>query len=61
MEMFILVPENFDLTGHQFVPLIYAFGIKFDGRRRARLVANGKVTTGPPEAEVWSGVVDTIT
>eukprot|EP00957_Ditylum_brightwellii_P043920 3331869-Ditylum_brightwellii.AAC.1 len=29
----------------------------FDGRRRARLVANGKVTIGPPEEDVWSGVI----
>ena len=61
METFILVPADFDLTGYQVVPLIYAFDVKFDGRRRARLVANGRVTIGPPEAEVWSGVVDTVT
>ena len=39
--------------------MIYAWDVKFDGRRQARLVANGKVTIGPPEAEVWSGVVST--
>ena len=61
LDTFTLVPENFDFTGFQFVPLIYAFDVKFDGRRKARLVANGKVTIGPPEAEVWSGVVDTVT
>jgi hypothetical protein len=61
METFTLVPDGFDLKGYQYVPLIYAFDVKFDGRRRARLVANGKVTIGPPESEVWSGVVNTET
>ena len=61
LDTFELMPEDFDLDGYQFVPLIHAFDVKFDGRRRARLVANGKVTVGPPEAEVWSGVVNTET
>ena len=59
MKTFEIMPDNFDLTGYQYVPLIYAWDVKYDGRRRARLVANGKVTIGPPEAEVWSGVVST--
>eukprot|EP00957_Ditylum_brightwellii_P176389 13432034-Ditylum_brightwellii.AAC.1 len=42
MAIFELMPENFDLTGYQYVPLIYAWDVKLDGRRRARLVANGK-------------------
>eukprot|EP00957_Ditylum_brightwellii_P199880 15237655-Ditylum_brightwellii.AAC.1 len=52
---FELMPENFNLTGHQYAPLIYAWDVKFDGRRRARFVANGKVTIGLPEENVWSG------
>ena len=59
MDTFELMPEGFDLDGYQYVPLIYAWDVKFDGRRRARLVANGKVTIGPPEEDVWSGVVNT--
>jgi len=59
MDTFEEIPEGFDLTKYQYVPLIYAFDAKFDGRRRARLVGNGKVTKGPPEAEIWSGVVST--
>ena len=59
METFKVIPDDFDLRGYQYVPLMYAWDVKFDGRRRARLVANGKVTIGPPEAEVWSGVVST--
>eukprot|EP00957_Ditylum_brightwellii_P111977 8539299-Ditylum_brightwellii.AAC.1 len=59
MNTFELMEDGFDLAGYQFVPLIYAWGIKFDGRHRARLVANGKVTIGPPEEDVWSGVVNT--
>eukprot|EP00957_Ditylum_brightwellii_P099527 7581199-Ditylum_brightwellii.AAC.1 len=35
MDTFELMPENFDLTGYQYVPLIYAWDVKFDGRRRA--------------------------
>eukprot|EP00957_Ditylum_brightwellii_P098690 7517655-Ditylum_brightwellii.AAC.1 len=61
MDTFELMPEGFDLTGYQYVPLIYAFDIKFDGQRHAQLVANGKVTIGPPEEEVWLGVVNTET
>eukprot|EP00957_Ditylum_brightwellii_P198551 15132468-Ditylum_brightwellii.AAC.1 len=43
----------------QYDSLIYAWDVKFDDRRRARLVANGIVTIGPPEVDVWSGVVNT--
>eukprot|EP00957_Ditylum_brightwellii_P009205 696102-Ditylum_brightwellii.AAC.1 len=56
MNTFELMPENFDLTGYQYVLLIYAWDVKFDGRKRARLAANGKVTIRPPEEDVWSGV-----
>eukprot|EP00957_Ditylum_brightwellii_P085498 6503292-Ditylum_brightwellii.AAC.1 len=59
MAYFELMPENFDLTGYQYVPLMYAWDVKFDGRRRTGLVANGKVIIGPPEEDVWSGVVNT--
>ena len=59
LDTFELMPDGFDLNGYQYVPLIYAWDVKFDGRRRARLVANGKVTIGPPEEEIWSGVVNT--
>eukprot|EP00957_Ditylum_brightwellii_P161612 12304489-Ditylum_brightwellii.AAC.1 len=59
MATFELMLENFDLTGYQYVSLIYAWDVKFDGRRRACLVANGKVTIRPPEEDVWSVVVNT--
>eukprot|EP00957_Ditylum_brightwellii_P051185 3880314-Ditylum_brightwellii.AAC.1 len=55
MATFELMPENFNLTGYQYVPLIYTWDVKFDGTRRAYLVANGKVTIKPPEEDVWSG------
>eukprot|EP00957_Ditylum_brightwellii_P171179 13031439-Ditylum_brightwellii.AAC.1 len=61
MNAFELSPENFDLTDYQYVQLIYAWDVKFDGRRRAHLVANGKVTIGPPEEDVWSRVTNTET
>ena len=48
------IPEpDFDLSDYQYVPLIYAWDVKYDGRRKARLMANGKVTMGPPESDVW--------
>eukprot|EP00957_Ditylum_brightwellii_P181508 13825966-Ditylum_brightwellii.AAC.1 len=59
MATFEMMPENFDLTGYQYILLTYAWNVKFDGRRRARLVANGKFTIGPLEEDVWSGVVNT--
>eukprot|EP00957_Ditylum_brightwellii_P140095 10674766-Ditylum_brightwellii.AAC.1 len=59
MDIFELMPENFDLTGYQYILLTYTWDIKFDGKRRAHLVANGKVTIKPPEEDVWSKVVNT--
>eukprot|EP00957_Ditylum_brightwellii_P183899 14008012-Ditylum_brightwellii.AAC.1 len=59
MATFELMPENFDLTGYQYVSLIYAWDVKFDCRRRTHLVANGKVAIGLSEEDVWSGVVNT--
>eukprot|EP00957_Ditylum_brightwellii_P015590 1175257-Ditylum_brightwellii.AAC.1 len=53
MDTFELMPGNFDLTGYQYGLLIYDWDVKFDGRRRARLVANGKVTTRR-RCVVWS-------
>ena len=59
LDTFIIPDENFDFSEYQYVPLIYAWDIKFDGRHKARLVVNGAVTVGPSEDEVWLGVVDT--
>eukprot|EP00957_Ditylum_brightwellii_P165172 12575842-Ditylum_brightwellii.AAC.1 len=56
MSTFELMPEKFDLTSYQCVPFIYTWDVKFDGRRRACLVANRKVTIGSLEEDVWSGV-----
>ena len=46
-----------DLSKHQYVPLVYAFDCKFDGRRRARICANGSVVEKLADSEVYSGVV----
>ena len=46
LDSFELMPDSFDLNGNQYVPLIYTWDVKVDGRRRARLVANEKVTIG---------------
>eukprot|EP00957_Ditylum_brightwellii_P208572 15358092-Ditylum_brightwellii.AAC.1 len=37
MDTFKLKPDGFDLTWYQYVPLIYAWDMKYDGQRRARL------------------------
>lgn len=61
MDTFEEAPADYDFKGegYQYVPMIYAFDVKFDGRRRARMVANGAVVQGPPADEIWSGVVST--
>lgn len=61
IEISKLTTKNYDLSDYQFVPLIYTFEVKFDGRGRTQLVPNGDATIGSPEAEVWSGVVSTDT
>ena len=59
MEVFELKPEDFDLTGYQYVPLIYTWDVKFDDQRSARLVASNAVTIGPLDVKVWLGVLNT--
>ena len=46
-----------DLSDHQFVPLVYTFDVKFDGRRRARICGNDGVVEKLDTAEVYSSVV----
>ena len=48
--------------GYQFVKLLWAFDVKFDGRKRARLVAGGHMTEKLDPEEVTSTMVslDTI-
>ena len=59
LDAFEWMTEDFDLSGYQYIPLIYAWDLKFDGIRHVRLVTNGKVTIGQPEEEEWSGVGNT--
>ena len=40
------VPEEFHLKSHQCVTSMCVFDVKFDGQRRAGLLANDKVTVG---------------
>jgi len=42
--------------GHQKIPCHIIFDVKFDGRRKARLVAGGHRTVDPGE-DAYSGVV----
>eukprot|EP00957_Ditylum_brightwellii_P083583 6353161-Ditylum_brightwellii.AAC.1 len=59
MNTFELMEDGFDQTRYQFIPLIYIWYVKFDGRCRAKLVANGKVTIALPEEDIWSRMVNT--
>ncbi|MEM7375710.1 MAG: reverse transcriptase domain-containing protein, partial [Bacteroidota bacterium] len=44
-------------SGYKYVPLLWAFAVKFDLRHRARCVAGGHVTEDL-EFDIYSGVVD---
>jgi len=46
-----------DLQEYQFVPYHFVFDIKYDGRRKSRLVACGDRTITPPKEDTYSGVV----
>eukprot|EP00957_Ditylum_brightwellii_P143467 10929962-Ditylum_brightwellii.AAC.2 len=52
MNTFELMEDGFGWTGYHYVPLIYAWDVKLDGRCRARLVASRMVTIGSPEEDV---------
>ena len=55
-ESFIPIEADFDLTGYTFVPMLMCFDVKFDGRHKARYVANGSHTADPGD-DIYSGVV----
>jgi len=57
----VLMPGAEAPDEHTFVPLHWCFDVKFDGRRKGRLVAGGNWTE-PLDADAYSGVVsiDTI-
>ena len=50
--------QNVRMSECQNTPLIYAWDVKVDAIRNYILIANGKVTTGPSELDIWSGVVN---
>ena len=54
---FRLAIESDNLDEYQQIPYHIVFAVKFDGRRKARLVMGGNVTDNPKE-EVYSGVVN---
>ena len=57
-ECFKLVPENEGPPeGYNKIPLLWAFAVKYDGRRRARCVAGGHKTPDLDE-DLYSGVVN---
>ena len=55
-ETFEVAKPDFDPGGYTYVPLHMCFDVKFDGRRKARLVAGGN-WTDPATEDVYSGVV----
>ena len=59
LKVFGLISIDFDIAGNQFVQLIYAFGVTFNCKRRARLVGNIKITIELHEGEVQFRVVST--
>jgi len=48
--------EADNLADYKKIPYHFVFDVKFDGRRKARLVADGNHTTGTKD-EVYSGVI----
>ena len=42
----VLPPGQDPPEDYQYIPLLWTFAVKFDGRRRARCVASGHVTEG---------------
>jgi hypothetical protein len=55
-ETFRLPTEDDVLSDYQMIPYHMIFDVKFDGRRKARLVAGGNWTVTPKE-DIYSGVI----
>ena len=51
------INDNENLRDYQYIPLLWAFAVKYDGRRRARLVAGGHVTNDL-DFDIYSGNVE---
>ena len=57
-DCFKLVENEAELTDeYQKIPLLWTFAVKYDLRRRARLVAGGHVTDDIKD-DMYSGVVE---
>jgi hypothetical protein len=57
---FRLLQKGEHLIDFQRIPYHFVFDVKFDLRKKARLVAGGNRTT-PPKEDLYSGVVDLMT
>ena len=55
-ETFRLPTEDDDISEYQMIPYHMIYDVKFDGRRKARLVAGGNWTVTPKE-DIYSGVI----
>ena len=51
-----MVTSNDDVSDNQRLPYHFVFDVKYDGRRKARLVIGGNFTS-PPKEDIYSGVV----
>ena len=57
-QVFIILEDDEPLPeGYKLIPYHFVFDAKFDGRRKARLVAGGHRAPDVPENEIYSGVV----
>ena len=57
-QVFIILEDNEPLPeGYKQIPYHFVFDAKFDGRKKARLVAGGHRAPEVPENEIYSGVV----
>ena len=56
LQVFKTTPDGTPPLGHQRIPCHIIFDVKFDGRRKAGLVAGGHRTVDPGE-NAYSGVV----
>ena len=57
-QVFIILEDDEPLPeGYKLIPYHFVFDAKFDGRRKACLVAGGHMAPDVPENEIYSGVV----
>ena len=57
-KIFIILEKNEHIPeGYKQIPYPMIFDVKFDGRRKARLVAGGHRAPEVPREDIYSGVI----